>query len=305
LSSSTAVSRYVPLTRGELAGIGLALASATAFGTMPVLAKLAFMSGLGTQQTLALRFLFAATGMLVLAVVLRQNPLRLSTQRVTTAWVLGAVGYCAQALTFFLALQTLPASFAVMVSYTYPTLVVLSGWLLLGRSITAMQVVAVIGTLAGVVLLLGGIHFQITAGLLFAIASPIAYTVYILVGEKLMGRSPAFETSTIVISGAAFAFCMIAAFTGELRLPSSAYSWAIIIGVALVPTMLAISLFLAALPRVGAGRASVISTWEPVVTVALAFALLGERLSPLQFAGAVVVLLGVVVMQWPRARPVP
>jgi drug/metabolite transporter (DMT)-like permease len=61
--------------------------------------------------------------------------------------------------------------------------------------------------------------------------------------------------------------------------------------------MIAISLFLASLPRIGAARASLLSTLEPVVTVLLAAALLGDRLSPLQLLGGALVLVAVITVQ--------
>jgi drug/metabolite transporter (DMT)-like permease len=64
--------------------------------------------------------------------------------------------------------------------------------------------------------------------------------------------------------------------------------------------MLAISLFLAGLPRIGAARAALLSTWEPVVTVLLAAAILGDRLSIVQAIGGVLVILAVVVVQAAR-----
>jgi drug/metabolite transporter (DMT)-like permease len=71
--------------------------------------------------------------------------------------------------------------------------------------------------------------------------------------------------------------------------------------------MIAISLFLASLPRIGAARASLLSTVEPVVTVLLAAALLGDRLSPVQIAGGALVLAAVVMVQglqpWRPASP--
>src|SRR5439155_514379 len=77
--------------------------------------------------------------------------------------------------------------------------------------------------------------------------------------------------------------------------------------IALIPTMVAISLFLAGLPRIGAARSSLLSTWEPVVTVLLAVVLLGDRLSLVQVLGGVLVLLAVGVVQsaslWKRSAP--
>ena len=50
-------------------------------------------------------------------------------------------------------------------------------------------------------------------------------------------------------------------------------------------TAIAIQTFYAGVKRVGGARASLISTVEPVYTVALAVTLFGERLTPEQIAG--------------------
>jgi len=69
------------------------------------------------------------------------------------------------------------------------------------------------------------------------------------------------------------------------------------LGIAVIPTMVAISLFLAALPRIGAARSSLLSTWEPVVTVLLAVVLLGDRFALAQVAGGILILVAVIVVQ--------
>jgi drug/metabolite transporter (DMT)-like permease len=55
----------------------------------------------------------------------------------------------------------------------------------------------------------------------------------------------------------------------------------------------------AGLRRVGPTAASILSTLEPVVTVALAFAAFGETLGPAQLAGAALVLLAVLAVRMP------
>jgi len=275
----------------------MVLTSASAFGTLSILAKLAYRAGLGTQQTLAFRFVLAAIGMWGLALFMRQNPLRFRRRDLVTLIALGAVFYTAQSLTYFTALRSLPASLCVLIAYIYPSLVVLAGWLFLRRSVSAWHGVALIASFLGVALLVGGAHFQIAWALICAIASPTIYTGYILLGERVMGSVPAVGASAVIVSGAAIAFCIIAAFTGELALPVTAQGWAVGFAIALIPTMVAISLFLAGLPRIGAARSSLLSTWEPVVTVLLAVVLLGDRLSLVQVLGGVLVLLAVGVVQ--------
>jgi drug/metabolite transporter (DMT)-like permease len=275
----------------------MVLISATAFGTLSILAKLAYRAGLGTEQVLAFRFVLAAIGMWGLALLLRQNPLRFERRRLLTLVALGAVFYTGQSLTYFTALQTLPASLCVLIAYIYPSLVVLAGWLFLRRSVSPWHWVALVASFLGVALLVGGAQFQLAWALVFAIASPAIYTGYILLGERVMSSVPAVGASAVIMSGGAIAFCVIAAFAGQLALPTSESGWAVGIAIALVPTMVAISLFLAGLPRIGAARSSLLSTLEPVVTVLLAAVLLGDRFSAVQVVGGVLIIVAVVVVQ--------
>ena len=275
----------------------MVLGSATGFATLAIFAKLAYASGLGTEQTLAFRFLLASIGMLVLAVVIGQNPLRLNRKQLVTMLALGGLIYTGQSLTYFVALHSLPASLVVLIAYIYPSLVVVAGWLFLRRTVSRWHWLALAASFAGVALLVGGTRFEFSWALVLAIASPTIYTGYILIGERVMTSVPAVAASAVIMSGAALAFCLLAALNHELALPRNANGWAVGVGIALFPTMVAISLFMAGLPRVGAARAALISTVEPVITVVLAVVLLGDRLSAVQVVGGVLVLLAVILVQ--------
>jgi drug/metabolite transporter (DMT)-like permease len=286
----------------------MVLGSATGFGTLAIFAKLAYGSGLGTEQTLAFRFLLAAIGMLLLAVVIGQNPLRLNRNQLVALLALGGLVYTGQSLTYFVALRSLPASLVVLIAYIYPSLVVVAGWLFLRRSVSKWHWIALAASFAGVAMLVGGTRFEFSWAVVLAIASPTIYTGYILIGERVMTSVPAVAASAVIMSGAALAFCLLAALNHELAWPRNASGWAVGIGIALIPTMLAISLFMAGLPRVGAARAALLSTVEPVITVLLAVVLLGDRLSAAQVGGGVLVLLAVIVVQaahlWSPGPPI-
>jgi drug/metabolite transporter (DMT)-like permease len=284
----------------------MVLASATGFGSLAILAKVGYAEGLGSEQALAFRFLLAAVGMVALALLVGQNPLRIERSRLVLLLGMGAVGYCAQSLSYFVALRSLPASLVVLIAYIYPSLVVAAGWLFLHRAVSGKHLLALAASFVGLVMLVGGAHFQLAWALVLAVASPVIYTAYILVGERVMGSVPALAASAVIITGAAISFCLLAAINHELALPRTAGGWAVVIGLAIFPTMLAISLFLAGLPRVGAARAALLSTWEPVVTVGLAVILLGDRLSLVQVLGGVLVLFAVVVVQGAQLwKPAP
>ena len=284
----------------------MVVVSAVSFGTLSIFAKLAYGNGLGTEQLLAFRFGLAAIGMWALAFAVGQNPLRLNRRQATNLVAVGAVLYTLQAMTYFIALRTLPASLCVLIVYMYPSLVVIAAWLFLGRRVSRLHVGALVASFAGVILLVGGAQFQLGTGLIFAFAAPLMYTTFILISERVMADVPPVAASAVMMSGTAVVLSGIALTQGQLMLPQTAQAWGISVGIAVVPTMIAISLFLAGLPRVGAARASLISTLELVVTVSLAILLLGDRFTPLEAIGGVLVLGAVVVVQTAHLwRPLP
>lgn len=286
-------------------GIALVLISATAFGTNAIFGKLAYEAGLGTTQTLLYRFVLGAAGMWALALALRQNPLRFPRRRLLVLLALGAIFYTGQSFTYYTALRTLPASLVVLIAYLYPSQVVIVGWLFLRRRISLLAAVALVASFTGVLLLVGGAQIQLSWALAFALAAPTIYTGYILVGETVMNDVPAIGASAVIMSGAAVTFAIIAVFQGELELPATAGGWGVALGVALIPTMIAISTFLAGLPRIGAARASLISTWEPVVTIFLAVILFHEGFTAFQVLGGVLILVAVILQAGRAAETAP
>lgn len=292
-------------SRAELTGTALVLVSATAFATLAILVKLAYAAGLTVDQVLAFRFGLAGAGMLAIAAATRQSFRGLQRGRLGALVAMGLTGYSGQAFSFIYALATLPASLVELILYTYPALVALAAWVVYRRRVTAVHGAALLASFLGVALLVGGLRFATGGGLLFAAAAPVVYTAYILVGDYAMRGTPPLQAGVIVTSSAAVTFLVATGLRGELRPPATGQGWLLLAAIALVPTMLALTTFLAALPRIGAGRTALLSTWEPVVTVALAVALLGDRFSPLQALGGLLVIASVAALQWPHREVRP
>jgi drug/metabolite transporter (DMT)-like permease len=296
--------REMPVT-AELAGTIMVLLSATGFGALPILAKYGYATGLVLDQMLALRFLIASVGMSVLVAVSGHSPLRIGARKALSLLALGVIGYGGQSFAFFAALRSLPASLTELVLYTYPAIVAIGGWLLFKRAVPGRHWLAMLASFLGLTLLVGNIRLELTTDLAFAIAAPLAYGLYIVAGEYLMRGTPAILASTIVIYGAALAWSAVSIAGGHLVLPSCPQAWTVVGLLAVVPSMASISLFLAALPRIGGGRTALLSMWEPIFAVILAFMLLGEQLGALQVAGGLTVLVAVFSLQWSGWRRQP
>jgi drug/metabolite transporter (DMT)-like permease len=292
----------LPVGRGTV----MVLASAASFGTLPILVKYAYAAGLTPLQVLSYRFLLAAAGLHALGLVQGQSPGRLGLRRTTQFVLLGGIGYAAQSGAFFGALCCLPASLVELIAYVYPALVTLGAWLFFRRPVGGRRALALAISFGGVSLLIGGIRLQAGLPLLLAIASPVFYAAYILVSERLMQGSPALTASAMVHTGAGVSLFALLVLTGGPALPANLSAWPVLVLLALVPSMIAISFLLAGLPLIGAPQAALISTIEPVVTLTLAAVLLGDRLTPAQLLGAAAVIVAVAVIHLPaRAREVP
>jgi drug/metabolite transporter (DMT)-like permease len=285
-------------------GATFCLASAAGFGAMGVFGKLAYDAGATVGTLLAVRFLLAAAVLWAFVLATgRLGVLRgLARRDVLMALALGAVGYSAQAGAYFAALDRLDASVLALLLYTFPVMVTVTAIVLgreafRGRTVSALALSSV-----GLVLVLAGAASGALDGLgtALAVAAAVIYSAYILVSEGVAQRVGPLALSTLVCTGAAVTLTVVGVVGGNLQLSGvSAEGFGWIAGISVVSTVGAVGLFFAGLSRVGPSAASILSTFEPVVTVALAFAVFGEVFSGQQLVGAALVLGATVVVRAP------
>ena len=287
-------------------GVALCLVSAACFGAMAVFGKFAYEAGVSPGALLLVRFGLAAV--LLTTVLLLRPGLRGPRPRGRTLVIalgLGAVGYAAQAGLYFSALRVMDASLLSLVFYTYPVLVTVVA-VMVGRDrLTAARGAALVAASGGTLLVLlgaGGASLE-PLGAVLAFGAAVTYTVYILVADTVVHRMAPVALSALVMSGAAGTLGVRALVAGDTHLRFSAAGWFWLACIAVVSTVAAMLAFFAGLRRTGPSAAAILSTFEPVVTTALATLTLGEILSPVQLAGAALVLSSVVVLQLKPGRP--
>jgi drug/metabolite transporter (DMT)-like permease len=279
---------------------------------MGIFGKLAYQAGVSPSALLLLRFTLAAA-LLGLLLVMRPGLRRripMSVHRggrarlALTALGLGAIGYATQAALYFSALERIDASLVSLVLYTYPLLVTLAAALLGRERLTPGRSAGVVLASGGTLLVLlgaGGVRFDVI-GVALAFGAAVTYTVYILVADTVVHRLPPAVLSVLVMTGAALALATRGLVAGGIHLGFGAAGWFWVGCIAVVSTVTGMLAFLAGLRRTGPSTAAILSTFEPVVTTALAALTLNEFLTPVQLAGGLVVLSSVAVLQ---LRPQP
>ena len=213
-------------------------------------------------------------------------------------WFVGFFGFVfvVNAMAYFAALRTVPASVVALVLYTYPVLVTLLSALLGFEALTVRALLAAALAFGGTALTAGGaVAVHSAAGLAFALLAALGYSVYMVLSSRLAAGVGSEEAARHVSETCAVVFIVFAAMRGELSPPPSVAGWLAVLGIAVVCTVFALRAFLAGMARVGPSRAAVASSVEVIVTVILAVAILHETVDARQGVGAALILAGVAV----------
>jgi drug/metabolite transporter (DMT)-like permease len=277
-------------SRDEARGLLLVALSTLAYGVLPILGKVAYAAGVRPLPLLAWRYVVAAA---LIAILDRgeRPPLRVRVR----LWAIGSV-FVVNSIAYFRALDLIPASVTALVLYTYPVIVVLLAALFGVERFTWRSLLATLGAFLGCALTAGGAPAGTSlrpSGIAWALAAAVVYASYIVLSSRFGVGVPA-RVLALHLAQAAAVLCVAAGIAGEgLALPIDARG---LLAVAVVSTVVAMTAFLAGMALVGPTRASVLSSLEVIVTLALAHLLLGERLSAWQWAGAALIL-GAVAFQ--------
>jgi drug/metabolite transporter (DMT)-like permease len=274
--------------KGWLGG-SLVLASAVAFGFLPIFARLAYSGGAGTWGLLFVRF--STAFVLLGAILAARGGLRVPSRgRLATLILLGAAGYFLQSSLYFTALLYAPVSVVALILYTYPVFVTAASFSLGLEKPSARLLATLAAAMLGIVLVADPVMEGSATGILLALGASMVYTSYIIISSRVL-RDVSGELSTFyVVGGASVSFLVAGSITGGLSLGwgQDAWVWAILIAV--IPTVLALTFFFKGLAIVGPTRASILSTAEIVTSVAAASAIFGEVLTPLQALGGAIII---------------
>lgn len=282
--------------------------SAACFSTLGILTELAYRQGAQPLPLLAWRF--ALVALLMGGYQLLRDPgvLVAGLQDIWRYVALALAGYGASSICFFFALkQASPAIVAVLL-YTYPAMVSVLSAVFFKERFTSQRIVALLLSFVGCALVLGVLTTSAAAsplGILLGLGAALGYSLFNLLSYRwLPGRSRlVLQTYTFGLS--AIVIGLLTLVTGG-SLSVSAWTptlWGYVALIVVVPTLLAVTLYLNGIRHLGPAQAAIVSTAEPLFTIVFAWMVLGDRLTPIQLAGALLVVGGVVAAEWGPPRP--
>ncbi len=249
-------------------------------------------------MALALRFLISGLLAVVIARAMGQS------WRLTPAqWRATVVfGICQNALYLglnFVAMQTVEASLAAIIASTMPLLVALAGWALFAERLKPLTVLGLVAGFGGVALIMGsrfggGVDLF---GLGLCVIGVVALTVATLAMRGAMsGGNFLMIVGLQMLVGSAVLW-PFGLLLESVEVTLSAKLLLAFVYTTLVPGLAATLVWFLLVNRIGAVRAATFHFLNPFLGVAIAAALLGEALRPLDLLGVAVIAGGILAVQ--------
>ena len=205
-----------------------------------------------------------------------------------------------------LAIGQLGVGLAAVLLYTAQAWVAILSKLVLGEHIGPAKASCVGMTIAGVALislgpqLLGKSTVRLDLfGLGVGLLSGFTYALYYIFGKKYLHR---FPTPTVFVYAMPVGALTILPFVDFTHKTPTA--WALLVGLGLVTSYGAFSVYYAGLKRLEATKAAVIATFEPVVAATFGFALYGERFGLTGWLGSLLIIGAVFLVVIAGDKPI-
>jgi len=286
----------------EKKGIILVAISSVIYGISPVLARFAYDEG---TNSVTIAFLRSALALPFLFIIMKIRKIPFATSPVEIRDLLSAgIAVSATTILLYSSYVYIQIGEATTLFFIFPALVSLGCVLFYKEKLTNIILIALALSAAGVYMFsenlsLENIKSAGSTGFLLAIASGFTFAFYVVrVDKSSLRHIPAPKIT--------FAVCVIAAIcsgiygkiwhTGGLAFGMSLKGWVYAWIIALSISLVAVIFFQLGVKYMGATRAAILATLEPIISVLCGALFLGERLSFPKIIGCACIIVSVIII---------
>lgn len=277
-------------------GFTFVLLAGTGFGFLGIFGRWAYKSGLTVGELLSFRFALASVLLGTGLLVLRPSFLRITRPQFLISSALGVFGYAVFSTLYFKSIEGISVPLAALLLFTFPVFVNLGAHFILRERMSKRQTLSLLIASCGLgILLYGPLVVTSLVSVIWALLAAVTYAVYVLVSGRYQKDIPPITSSFFVIVASTVTLFLFHRPDLNRVTQLTSAQMLIIIGIAVVSTILPLTFFLAGIQKLSSSKASIIVMIEPVVAAIAAWILLNEQLTPLQSVGAFLVLIALIM----------
>ncbi len=150
--------------------------------------------------------------------------------------------------------------------------------------------------------MLSGVSAGSTVGDLLVLAGAALYALQIALMERFAPRYDPLAFTTAEMAAAFVGFTIVAVAAGQVEIPHGATVWAALLVTGIFASAIAFLVQAWAQQRTSATQTALVFSLEPVWAGIFGFALAGDRLGAIGWAGCAVILAGIAVSEPAAAR---
>lgn len=284
------------------AGSLCVLLSAVLFGTMPLLATIAYDHGSNAYTVAFGRFLFGSMMLLVIIFLLPGCSVKIPKKHVLELLKL-SVSYALMPILLYTSYNYIDSGMATTLHFTYPVAVMLIMVFFYKNRIERKQVICAILCLIGLSFLLSPDGQPSVPGVLLSVGSGIIYAIYIV----LLGKSKAKELHPLTLAFwlaffSAIEIGAVALVSRNLVFSLDGICWTAEAVMALFTTVFALVLFQRGLFLCGEVKASLLSTFEPLTGIVIGVVVFGEIMTLNKILGMMGILVSAMLLVLPLGQ---
>ena len=300
----------VPKSNPKLwSGLLLVISAAVLLSAKGILSKLLYAEGLDFQEVITIRSTLALPLFWLYGIYIIGLPQLIKVDRkgLLGAFAAGFFCYFIGGSLDFYALTMIDASLERVLLYTYPALIVLLMAVLKRRMPPISVIFAVVMTYVGILFAIG--IFDITLwqanafGALLVLICAVTYAGYFFANDWVGNRIGSIAFTIYAMTAATLALIVHYSSNHSItELVLSPRAWWLFLIMAVFVTVVPLFMMGEGVKQIGAQRAGLLSTVGPASTIILAAIFLGEEMRWFQYAGVVITLVGILILEWQQKQ---
>ena len=286
----------------KLKGNTLVILAAFFYGINVVISKTAYSEGADPMFVLAARFFIASIMFWTYSLLSGgREKVRASKEQLKILLVIGGIVYAGFSMFYYNSINYIPVSLASVIFYLYPVIVNLFMIKILKERMAQKQLFALIMATVGCILMVWSpvSNFNVF-GILLAFGACFSFSTHlILLGSRFSEKLNSLDSLTVttyITTTATITLIAVALVTDSFPAYVTPKAWIAILASAFFSTFLSNLLFFTGIRETGSSKAAILSTLEPVVSVALGVILLKEILTLFQFSGVAMIIVAVLII---------